>query len=105
MNGSECRTCKHWGSEDSQVVNTPFRVCKLTTYLYHPEEAGGCLFPPNSFRLVGAWETNRAEFVTGPEFGCARYEAVDGGCSSVGRAPDCGSGCRGFDSPQSPLEV
>ena len=25
-----------------------------------------------------------------------------GGCSSVGRAPDCGSGCRGFDPHHSP---
>ena len=27
-------------------------------------------------------------------FGRTKY----GGCSSVGRAPDCGSGCRGFES-------
>ena len=26
----------------------------------------------------------------------------DGGCSSVGRAPDCDSGCRGFESRHSP---
>ncbi len=26
----------------------------------------------------------------------------NGGCSSVGRAPDCGSGCRGFDPHHSP---
>jgi hypothetical protein len=26
----------------------------------------------------------------------------DGGCSSVGRAPGCGPGCRGFKSPHSP---
>ncbi len=25
-----------------------------------------------------------------------------GECSSVGRAPDCGSGCRGFESHHSP---
>ncbi len=25
-----------------------------------------------------------------------------GGCSSVGRAPDCDSGCRGFESRHSP---
>jgi hypothetical protein len=26
----------------------------------------------------------------------------DGGCSSVGRVPDCDSGCRGFEPHQSP---
>ena len=25
-----------------------------------------------------------------------------GGCSSVGRAPDCGSGCRGFEPHHPP---
>jgi hypothetical protein len=29
-------------------------------------------------------------------------EVPRGGCSSIGRAPDCGSGCRGFDSHQPP---
>src|SRR6185369_4174739 len=28
--------------------------------------------------------------------------AHDGGCSSVGRVPDCDSGCRGFESHQPP---
>ena len=27
---------------------------------------------------------------------------LSGGCSSVGRAPDCDSGCRGFKPHQSP---
>ncbi len=27
---------------------------------------------------------------------------INGGCSSVGRAPDCDSGCRGFNPLQSP---
>ena len=27
---------------------------------------------------------------------------ISGECSSVGRAPDCGSGCRGFESHHSP---
>jgi hypothetical protein len=27
-----------------------------------------------------------------------------GGCSSVGRVPDCDSGCRGFEPHQSPQE-
>ncbi len=29
-------------------------------------------------------------------------EVCSGGCSSVGRAPDCDSGCRGFKPRQSP---
>jgi hypothetical protein len=29
----------------------------------------------------------------------------DGGCSSVGRVPDCDSGCRGFEPHQSPQEL
>src|SRR5450759_740118 len=27
---------------------------------------------------------------------------INGGCSSVGRVPDCDSGCRGFEPHQSP---
>ena len=27
---------------------------------------------------------------------------LDGGCSSPGRAPDCGSGCSGFETRQPP---
>ena len=30
--------------------------------------------------------------------------SFDGGCSSVGRVPDCDSGCRGFESHQPPQE-
>ncbi len=30
---------------------------------------------------------------------------LNGGCSSVGRAPDCGSGCRGFESRHSPQKL
>ena len=33
---------------------------------------------------------------------CTRI--LDGGRSSVGRAPDCGSGCRGFDPHRSPFK-
>ena len=32
----------------------------------------------------------------------ARVAIVSGGCSSVGRVPDCDSGCRGFESHQPP---
>lgn len=31
-------------------------------------------------------------------------KSYNGGCSSVGRAPDCGSGCRGFDPHHSPQQ-
>ena len=33
----------------------------------------------------------------------SRPRQFDGGCSSVGRAPDCGSGCRGFDPRHPPI--
>jgi hypothetical protein len=32
----------------------------------------------------------------------SRISRFDGGCSSVGRVPDCDSGCRGFESHQPP---
>ena len=32
----------------------------------------------------------------------AGSQQVSGGCSSVGRVPDCDSGCRGFESRQPP---
>ena len=31
------------------------------------------------------------------------FALQNGGCSSVGRAPDCGSGCRGFEPRLPPL--
>ena len=31
------------------------------------------------------------------------FADLNGGCSSVGRAPDCGSGCRGFEPRLPPL--
>ena len=34
---------------------------------------------------------------------CSQY-VINGGCSSVGRAPDCGSGCRRFKSCHPPHE-
>src|SRR5579875_3559405 len=33
---------------------------------------------------------------------CRAFAWRDGGCSSVGRAPGCGPGCRGFKSHHSP---
>src|SRR3546814_6758641 len=34
-----------------------------------------------------------------------RLDRDDGGCSSVGRVPDCDSGCRGFESRQPPHQT
>ena len=37
--------------------------------------------------------------------GCAGKVFRCGGCSSVGRVPDCDSGCRGFESHQPPHRI
>ena len=56
-------------------------------------------------RLQSKWKRLH-DFLVGSErkmrLICTRI--LDGGRSSVGRAPDCGSGCRGFDPHRSPFK-
>ena len=88
---------------------------------HHREHQGAALLPRGGLRgAAGARFRHRPragrELSPGPDrrrcettpknrytFPCAACGG-HGGCSSVGRAPGCGPGCRGFKSPHSPHE-
>ena len=53
--------------------------------------------PPSKRMVTGSNPVRRAIFG-----GLIFKNQGNGGCSSVGRAPDCDSGCRGFESHHSP---
>ena len=75
------------------MVNVAFAVAKAMANAAQPSHKASAgtavdqLRPP-SLKL---WRTGMKVIVE-----------IDGECSSVGRAPDCGSGGRGFDPHHSP---
>ena len=68
--------------------------------------------PSRTVKPATPWivlQTSSARFLAGVSPGSIGYcykrpqaSCSDGGCSSVGRAPACGAGCRGFKSRQPP---
>ena len=65
--------------------------------------------PPGTTRFLSTHRDRYTLSVAVPRYGVARVllrpvvrPGSDGGRSSVGRAPGCGPGCRGFKSPRSP---